>query len=227
MTYKNLTLSCLFILLATGKVICQKKRSEYNSEPFHKYTHEIGLNVSNVLGNIFSLNPDSDPYPYLLTYRKHINKNYTFRSGINLNIDQNTNTEFDNNNFLERQLQLIQSDVRLGFEKKMTLSTRFLCSYGIDFLGRYRQEKSQVRDFNFNSFNSFEQTLGGGLGPVLRFEFKISERMFLSIESSFYGLYSRTKETIDINGVQGDEPTITEFNLELVLPRSLFFNVAF
>lgn len=221
------TLTFVFIILVTGTIFCQRKKNENKTEPFHKYTHEIGLNVTNVLGNIFSLNPDSDPYPYLLTYRKHLSSNSAFRSGFNFNVSQDSNTEFDNNVFLERNLQLLNADVRLGYEKKLPLNQRFLFSYGVDILGRYVQEKSTVRDFNFNTFSSFEQTWGAGLGPVMRFEFKISDRMFLSIESSFYGFYTRNTETLNINGSVDDDPVNTQFNLELILPRSLFFNVAF
>lgn len=216
-----------FILLSSCSLISQKKKISQNSYDYHQYTHEIGLNVTHVLGNIFSLNPEKDPYPYLLTYRKHLNDKIAFRSGFNFNINQDINSAFDNNVFLERKLNILRTDLRLGFEKKMILSSRFLFSYGVDVLGRYISEKSEVRDFGFNTFISDEKTFGGGLGPVMRFEFKISERMFLSIESSFYGFYSRKTEAIDINGNIDEEPSKSKFNLELALPQSLFFNVAF
>ncbi len=196
---------------------------------FHVHTHELGLNVTNVLGNIFSLNPESDSYPYLLTYRKHLNPNIAFRTGFNLGINQSVDSGVDGNFFLERKLSTYRTDIRLGMERKIPLSQKFLFSYGLDVLGRFNVENSEVKDQGFggNTFISLERTIGGGFGPMIRFEFKISNRMFLSIESSFYGFYSQKTETIEINGFRDTEPAKSFFNLEMALPQSLFFNVAF
>ncbi|MBK9566323.1 MAG: hypothetical protein IPO37_14495 [Saprospiraceae bacterium] len=66
-----------------------------------------------------------------------------------------------------------------------------------------------------------------GFGPVLRLEFKISDRLHLSTESTLYGLYGKTSETLSINGILSDEPKKQVSSLRLELPQSLFFNISF
>jgi len=219
----------IVILVTSISVIGQKITSSSSIKDFHVHRHELGINVTNVLGNVFSLNPESDPYPYLLTYRKHLNPNIAIRTGFNLGINQSVDSGFDGNSFIERKLSTYRTDLRLGLERKIPLSQKFLFSYGIDVLGRFNIENSEVKNRGFmgTTFISQERTIGGGFGPMMRFEFKISNRMFLSIESSFYGFYSQKTETIEINGLRDTEPAKSFFNLEMALPQSLFFNVAF
>ncbi len=223
---KQIFIYGVFLFGVVNSLQSQNKNSNNISETYHIHKHELGINVTNVLANLFSLNADADPYPYLLTYRKHINSNVAFRSGYNLRI--NDFTDFEDG--FDRQSNTFRTDIRLGFERKLPLSRKFLFSYGVDILGRYERERSTARDFfgsNFNNFKSKTDIFGGGFGPVMRFEFKISERMFLSVESSFYGFFSQQTQSLEINGFEDKEPAKSNFNLELSLPQSLFFNVAF
>jgi hypothetical protein len=66
-----------------------------------------------------------------------------------------------------------------------------------------------------------------GLGPMLRLEYKISDRLFFSTESSLYGNYSVSTSKLTINGNTEEEPKKTNSQLKLVLPQSLFFNISF
>lgn len=195
---------------------------------FYPYKNEIGINVTNILGNLLSLNPNTAKSPYGITYRRHFG-NSSFRSAYNVNVTNTSDEDFSNGNFINRTLNIFSADARFGLEKHMLLSKKFLFSYGFDVLFGYEKENSEINEFNIGSstFISNQQTLGVGLGPVLRFEFKISDRLFLSTESSFYGYHERTTETLNINGNISDEPNKNTTNLKLELPQSLFFNVSF
>jgi hypothetical protein len=209
-------------------VLLQVYGQKNDLKSFYPYKNEIGINVTNVLGNLLSLNPNNAKSPYGITYRRHFGK-ASFRSAYNINVTNTSEDDFSNGNFINRKLNILTIDTRFGLEKHMLLSKKFLFSYGFDVLAGYKKENSVVESFNSssNTFTSDEKTLGVGLGPVLRFEFKISDRLFLSTESSFYGYHETTSESLNINGTISNEPEKKSSNLKLELPQSLFFNVSF
>ncbi|MBK9733579.1 MAG: hypothetical protein IPO92_00895 [Saprospiraceae bacterium] len=61
----------------------------------------------------------------------------------------------------------------------------------------YNAEYSNVENFNGSgiTFTSDQKTFGGGLGPMLRLEYKISDRIFISSECSFYGFIVQQKKS--------------------------------
>lgn len=197
-------------------------------DDFYPYKNEIGINFTNVLGNVLSLNPENASSPYGLTYRRHRGK-ISFRSAVNINITNTSEDDFSNGLFINRTLNIIKSDFRVGLEKHLVLHKKVLFSYGIDILGSIGNDKSEIQDFNLGgtTFVSNENTYGGGLGPVLRLEYKISDRIFISSESSLYGFVSKTKATLTINGRPDEETKSSDSSLILVLPQSLFFNISF
>lgn len=216
----------IVILFLALPAISQK--TETSIAQFYPFKNELGINFTNVLGNVLSLNPENANSPYGLTYRRHMGK-VSFRSAFNLNITNKEEDDFSSGSFLSRKLNIVSTDFRIGLERHIVLSKRVLFSYGIDILGRFGTEDSEIRDFNVNgkTFISNEKTLGGGIGPVLRLEYKISDRIFISSETSLYGFYSRTKEKLSINGTISEEPETKNSSVKLELPQSLFFNISF
>lgn len=216
------------IFLFWTSFFVQGQKMNYSMESFYPYKNEIGINFTNVLGNVLSLNPENASSPYGLTYRRHMGK-ISFRSAVNINITNTSEDDFNNGLFINRKLNIIKSDFRLGLEKHLVLHKRILFSYGIDILGSIENEKSEIQDFNLGgtTFVSNENTYGGGLGPVLRLEYKISDRIFISSESTLYGFVSKTSASLTINGVQDENTKSSDSSLILVLPQSIFFNISF
>jgi hypothetical protein len=204
------------------------QKKEYNIDDFYMHKNELGINFTNVLGNVLSLNPNNASSPYGLTYRRHYNK-WTLRTALNIDINNLNEDDFENGSFINRKLNTIGLNTRLGAEKHIVLSKKMMFSFGLDALLGIDKEHSEINDFNFGntSFISDQYTYGFGAGPVVRLEFKISDRLFLSTESSMYGYYSIATESLAINGVSSDEPKKTNSKLTLELPQSLFFNIAF
>lgn len=215
----------LLLLLIAG-------RSLYSQEPnaatedFYRYKNELGINFTNVLGNVLSLNPNNASSPYGITYRRH-NGRKSFRSGLNFSFIKGAKDDFSSGS-LTRNLGESSTQLRVGVEYHLPLSRRFQFSWGVDVLGSYNDEKSEIVDFTIggSTFKSHNWLAGGGLGPVLRLEAKLSERMFLSTESTFYANYNFGKDNTTINGTTTSE-TKKEWGFEMILPQSLFFNVAF
>lgn len=225
--FMRLFLIVLFIFFAfCAQSYGQSEKNDINT--FYPYKNEIGINFTNVLGNVLSLNPDNASSPYGLTYRRHMG-NISFRSAVNINITNSSADDFSNGLFIRRTLNIVKSDFRVGLEKHLVLHKRVLFSYGIDILGAIGNEKSEIQDFNLggNTFISDKKTFGAGVGPVLRLEYKISDRIFISSESSLYGFISQTKSSLTINGTKDDDTKSSDSSLILVLPQSLFFNISF
>ena len=102
-------------------------------------------------------------------------------------------------------------------------------SYGFDVLANYGKEQSEILDFNFNgtTFINKINNIGVGTGPMVRLEFKLSDRIFFSSECSLYGFYSNSTQSLITNGVETDEPDKSTTNVDLKLPQTLFLNIAF
>ncbi|MFN8337593.1 MAG: hypothetical protein U0T36_01085 [Saprospiraceae bacterium] len=215
----------IFYLLSWSIVNGQETTSH---NEFYIFKNEIGINVTNILGNVLSLNPNNANSPYGMTYRKHLN-NWTFRSAFNIGINNTSTDEFSSGSFLTRDLNTLTTDVRLGAEKHLVLTKKVLFSYGLDLLLGYANEKSIVQEFNFGGtiFENIQKTLGAGIGPMLRFEYKLSDRIFFSTECSLYGYYSKSTDQLYINGSLSEDPENTNLSLKLTLPQSLFINIAF
>jgi len=221
------SLYCLIFLICFS-LRSSGQSSKYSINDFYAYKNELGINFTNVLGNVLSLNPENANSPYGLTYRKHIGM-ITFRSAFNINVTQREENDFSSGLFINRKLNIVTSDFRIGLEKHLILNKSVLFSYGIDLLGSVGNEKSEIQDFNLggNTFISTEKTFGGGLGPVIRLEYKISDRIFISSESTLYAFTAKTTESLIINGLPQEDTKSSDSSLILVLPQSLFFNISF
>lgn len=200
------------------------------TEPFYTFKNQIGINFTNVLGNVLSLNPNNANSPYGLTYRR-LFATSSLRTAVNGSYTTTSTNEIIGNNFNKKKLSISEFNGRLGYEKHLKLNSRMMMTYGADVLIGYKKEQSDVhssidlRDTKF--FISKMNTFNVGLGPVLRLEFKISDRLHLSTESTLYGVFGKTVESLSINGVETREPDKQINNLRLELPQSLFFNISF
>lgn len=217
----------MMFLCTSGIVFSQKESTSIKS--FYPYKNEIGINFTNVLGNVLSLNPNNANSPYGLSYRRHMG-NKSFRSAFSLLINNEKNNDFDSGFFITRTINQTNSQFRIGLEKHIVLNKRVLFSYGFDLLGKVMTDNSSIEDFgNFGSvtFTSKATTFGGGAGPMLRLEYKISDRLFISSECSLYGFYSSTTENLSFGNQPSEQTKSSDSSLELMLPQSLFFNISF
>lgn len=221
---------CITAIVCILQLTINGQKVNYDIKDFYTFKNEIGINFTNVLGNVLSLNPNNANSPYGFSYRRHMG-NTSLRSAFNVDITNKAEDDFNSGSFIRRSLKILNLNFRIGVEKHLVLSKRMMFSYGIDLLAAYGNENSEIEDFSFSSggttFVSKENTIGGGAGPVIRLEYKISDRLFLSTESSLYGFYSTKKESLVINGTPSDEPTTNNSSLKLELPQSLFFNISF
>ena len=108
---------------------------------FYGKKYEVGLNVTGLLGNLLSLDQNTEQVsPYILLLRKHTKKS-TIR--FDLNTVYKTSSDFDING-IKRELGEFNLDVRFGVEKIKVLNKRFAFGYGIDLVGGYTESNSLV-----------------------------------------------------------------------------------
>ena len=180
---------------------------------FYGKKYEVGLNVTGLLGNLLSLDQNTEQVsPYILLLRKHTKKS-TIR--FDLNTVYKTSSDFDING-IKRELGEFNLDVRFGVEKIKVLNKRFAFGYGIDLVGGYTESNSLV-----SSFFIEKSIIGIGLGPCIRLHFKLSERVVLSTESTFYGEVFQNSTS----GNVGVTNKVNNYSVELAKPYSLFLTV--
>jgi hypothetical protein len=226
-----LLIVCIAPLCLTAQSKKGKQESKtYKNSDYYGFKNDIGINVTNVLASVFSLNGEKDPNPFSLIYRRHYSST-SLRIGTNFTYKKTSQQEFTSGAFLSRDLDESNGSLRVGLEKHLPLSNKFMFSYGFDLLGNLTYEKSEVTENTINGVTNFfsatQNAYSTGAGPIIRFDFKLSDRMILSTESAIYATRQWMTSSVSINGVRSDDPTRAGFDLVLSLPQSLYFNVLF
>ncbi|MBK9150283.1 MAG: hypothetical protein IPM26_04500 [Saprospiraceae bacterium] len=216
-----------YLLLVMVSLLCfidsraQVNEAE-NRDSFYSYRRELGVNFTNVLGNVLSLNPNNANSPYNITFRKH-GKNFTFRSALSFSFENKKEFTFDG----DKELKTNNNQLSAGLQKTEILGSNFALGYGLDLIGAYEYERSNVLNFNGVTFDAIDRVWRIGFGPVLRLEYKLSRRIYFSTESSFYGIYGRRHNEIKESGFPVTRNDTDLWNVRLQLPQSLFVNIAF
>lgn len=200
----------------------QDDRNNAN-EHYYNHRHQVGINFTNVLGNVLSLNPNNTNSPYGLTYRRH-GKKWTFRSGVGVGYFKTTTFSTIGNVFGDVELTELNVESFIGFEKSLSVSSNFRVGVGMDIIGSVLQEDAKLK--SIDSFENYENAYSAGLGPFIRFEYKIASQITLSTESSLYGRLI-FKETYLKDGPLEVKNSFTDSGIELVMPEALFINISF
>lgn len=234
MQQNNMKQYLIFQLILIGTILsAQKGETSKDISTFYQHKNEIGVNVTSVLGNVLSLNPNNIGTPYSLIYRRHFGK-ISLRLGGNYKQDNNSTFEFTNGTQKNIELSEKAIDARLGFEYHYPISPRFMFSLGIDGTYNRSSDVSNVKEFIFtntgsesNEFESAETTNGYGGGPFIRFDFKFNDRISLSTESTMYYNYSKSTDNLIRNNTVITSNRDSDQKIQLVLPQALFVNIAF
>lgn len=182
---------------------------------FYGKKHEIGVNVTGLISNVLSLNQNQNELtPYVVAYRLHQKK---FSIRFDLNSVYQSNNIFDINGTF-REGSTSNTQLRAGYEKIIVLNKKFAFGYGLDLLGSYGNSDSFVSGFFID-----RTIVSFGGGPAIRMNFKLSERIVLSTESTLYGRIMR--ETTNDNLGAASPPDITNYKVELKEPLSLYITI--
>jgi hypothetical protein len=223
------TLTIVIINIGWGQNFNKKEAiKSYFTNP-----NELGVNITNVLGNVLSLNPNNINSPYGLIYRRHIGTS-SLRLGLDVGLSTIEDFSFSNNIQSQKKTTERAINSRIGYEWHLPINRRFMFSYGLDVVFNRFSDDSEISEFTFNSGGSFtkffkseETTLGFGGGPVLRFDYRFNDRLSLSTESTFYYIRNRSTDRLYDGNLLLIDDKFNTSNLNLVLPQSLFVNLVF
>jgi hypothetical protein len=167
-------------------VVQRKKITELRTS-----SHYLGVQANQLIKQILNFsnsNPAIDN-PYLLTYS--VNSKRTgvgFSSGIGYSINEFS----DGDQTSKRTTKISNLSFRIGFEKKSNLGKKWFTSWGIDLVHESSKNETSVSQSQLNSpdikfsSNSTNKSSLWGLGPRFTLNFRITEKIILGTEATYY-----------------------------------------
>ncbi len=230
----------LVLMLNVFNVIAQND-STYGNKKLY-FQNQIGINATNFIKQFLSLNSASlgAPSSYDFNYKLLVGWNskstllaglrtgvgYTTSSKNSNNITDGTSRNSDNNSFAWR----------IGAELQQKISKSWLVYYGVDFVRTVSENNTQSVINNGSTFNpnlvtttSTDNSKIIGWGPVIGVQFRVTKRICLATEASFYLTQTtggqKTTSSNPNNNVS--ETTISDKNTSIVTPTFVNFNIIF
>ena len=207
---KKILLLCLISLFYSNHY-GQRQTTQKSSE---NRKFELGVNATHFLSNIFSLSNEKESTRYAFTTKLLHSNLIGTRLSIGGKYDQK-GQEFGNKSFN------ISYNARLGVEFRRPIGSKFDILFGADVFGQYQESKSTTF-INSGNVTAGTKLKSLGVGPALRIEYALTDRIVLMTEAFLYGSkYSRER---DENGVNKKEMGYNSFLSE---PTNLFISYKF
>jgi hypothetical protein len=188
----------------------------------YKYKKEVFIDATAILGNLLSLNSEVAKSPYGFGFRRHYNKRSLRVSG-NIFTESRTTFEVVNTNFVTRSINQIDLSLKIGIESGIDVAKNFRMLYGFDLLTGFALVNSRLDD----SFSRIQNAYRVGLGPALRIEYRISDRFFLTTESSLYGQVIYNTDEFQLGNGPTQNTDDWDYTAALALPTTLTFSIGF
>lgn len=198
------------MFLTIASQACGQEESSNTSGQF------IGVQVNQLIRQIlnFSSAGFSVDNPYLITFSS--NSSATGR-GINLGLGYTVNHFQDGDAFTRRHNEVREFSLRIGWERKLALSSRWIVSYGLDAV--LESDNNWTKTSNGSNDFSVETTTtrnGRGLGPRFTLNFQLTDRILIGTEASYYLISGKdenevrsTFRTTEIDPVTGRPRVVT------------------
>jgi hypothetical protein len=218
-------LSRFFLILVCCAVLSQTSKAQTYS-PFYSGKHEVGLDVSAMLGNFLSLrNSNATNTPYAVNYAFHTKK-FTARLGANgsyvtgTDFVQVTQPSPGGITLLQRNLIDHSFGGRLCLELHKQVLNRVQLNYGLDFIAQNIRSEAKISGQYFKSKN----TLWTGGGPALRLSYKISDHIHLMTETVIYARYGLVEERLQDNVPVPEVKNYSLLSGQFQAPINLYLN---
>ncbi len=183
-----------------------------------KYKHEIALNATNLLSNLFSLSNDNLSTPYTFVYRHK----FTEKFGIHFGLGADLTREEDVLGGSNLVAKSVLYDARFGIDKIIPITKKLNFIFGLDAIAGNAKNSSSSTGFDLTT-SSFK--LGGG--PAIRIQYHLNDRVVFMTEGLFY--FIRTKgEREEVDPRTGIALyTNTTHRFTIAEPRALFIGFKF
>ncbi len=167
------------VLLFCSSVVFAQQDS--TSKTVNQY---IGVQANQLIKQLFNLNNSTSTVnnPYLLVYALNsINTGW----GLNIGFGYTYNQFKDGDAFNRRETNINNYFFRVGFEKKTNLGRNWILSGGLDITND--NQKNDTKNISTGStFESETKSKGWGFGPRATLNYKITSRILLATESTYY-----------------------------------------
>lgn len=219
-------------IFATG-IVClafayslfaQDNRSD-TSRHAKKCMHVVGVQANALFRQIFNFGNANNPVnnPYLLTYTCISRKS---KWGADAGVGYTLNQFFENDGNTKKENFINDLYLRLGIQKLLPLNRRFTSSFNVHLLFDLLNSKTRTES-NFGSqvsvVNSNSSSIRYGLGPCLGLRYKISNRVFIGTECSYYFKMGNNKSKVSTYTVfNGQQEEFEETNSDKDLFQFIF-----
>jgi len=210
---KKITL--LLCIFFSYKVIAQdttatKKGSTIDSTQQHKKLiyHEVGVNATYVVTNIFNTSSNISIQPYQLTY-KLIKNRWAIRAALGINTTHSTSETYSSNqngstqdppdSYIPNYSNSLKQYARLGGEYRFRVSKNVLVYTGFDVVEQIINSSAQSMymnnnlpvSYDYSRTNSHSNSSGLGMGPVIGIQLLCTKRISIYTEIPFYYVSTR------------------------------------
>ena len=167
------------VLLFISSIAFAQQDSSYR-----KANHYIGVQANQLIKQLFNLSNNNAVVnnPYLLVYSVNSVRNGW---GANIGFGYTFNEVTDGDAFNTRETKVNNFFFRAGFEKKTNFGKRWLFSGGFD-ITTDNQKNNTKNTGGGNTIETDNQTKGWGFGPRVSLNFKITDRILLGTECTYY-----------------------------------------
>lgn len=215
---KSLSRASLLALLC----LCFSYSSFAQDAPADTPEHQLILNGTRFVKTFLNFNDTGIEDQGLQVGYKRYKGDKAFRTflGGAFDLDRNKDGDFTT----VSQLGLV--DFRIGFEKRLDLTQKWKFYYGLDAVASHEFTKIETENegpFSGNTMN-LNQTISGGLAPLVGIQFDLNDRLSLMTEANFPLLFGVTKiERTDSNFPQGDDKDkLQSFSSAISVPGSVY-----
>ncbi|MGB1247440.1 MAG: hypothetical protein ACPG4Z_01040 [Chitinophagales bacterium] len=232
---KKLLILCITFISVYSTTIAQKDKKEYINE---KSKHEIGVNATFFVKQFFNFsNTTLEISPYAFSYKFISKNNHAFRTGIGMDF-RALNDPAEEDDDLDIKNSSINLDWRVGYEKQVAISKKFIFTGGVDFVNDMRIQTVKSTQNLFvgpigppleSEVKTTNSEIGFGVGPVIGFQVNFTDRIGLYTESALIMKQTMIKNETKVSEAPDldTKDKSSEIRMDFVLPTSLYFAIRF
>lgn len=231
---KKFSLLSILLCLVVFDISAQKQNDSTESK---KTLHFVGLQANLLVRQVFNFGNANNPInsPYLLTYSIIDRKS---KWGVDVGLGYTLNSTFENDGNTKKENNINDLYFRIGAQKLIPLNKRFVALANVHILYDMLNSKTKTEsDFGgqIQKITSNTSSTRFGLGPCLGLRYRVSNRVFIGTEASYYfkmgNSKSNVKSEIYFQG-QIQQSTESDSNNDLKqfvfnVPTALYLTVRF
>jgi hypothetical protein len=193
-------LLCLLSFAGLALNCYAQTTDEENPDKEKKFNHHIGLQVNELIRQVFNFSNSSNntvDNPFVLTYNVNSTKTGW---GARLGLGYSYRSLLDDDGITRRKTDINELNVRVGVDKAFELSKNWTAGVGVDFIVNINDDltTSLVRSFDTTTTVTDAKISSFGGGPMVWLRYKVSGRVYLGTEASYYYLTGKDKQEITL-----------------------------